>query len=70
MNHEELKKVLKYQSQIFYYLNKWLNEGLKKNKKCEFCDSIETIKYPAEGWGDVWLCDDCKSIGSGESSDL
>ncbi|MEK6882219.1 MAG: hypothetical protein AABY22_21555 [Nanoarchaeota archaeon] len=37
--------------------------------KCEFCDSVETIRYPAEGSGDVYLCEDCRSVGSGESKD-
>ncbi|MEK6879642.1 MAG: hypothetical protein AABY22_08555 [Nanoarchaeota archaeon] len=39
--------------------------------KCQFCDSIETTAYPREdsAFETVYLCEDCKSIGSGESSD-
>ena len=33
------------------------------SNKCEFCDSVETTKYPAEGNGDIYLCEDCHSIG-------
>lgn len=38
--------------------------------KCEFCDETETTKYPAEGQGDVYLCEDCRSRDSGPSADL
>src|SRR3990167_2457252 len=34
----------------------------QKNNKCEFCSSWETTKYPAEGGGDVYLCEGCPSI--------
>ena len=39
------------------------------SNKCNFCDSTDTTKYPAEGEGDVYLCEDCRAIGSEESAD-
>lgn len=50
--------------------NEILNNIIPDEHVCNFCDSTDTIEYSAEGNGSVWLCEDCRSIGSGESADL
>lgn len=41
--------------------NKILDKMLPEEHQCEFCDSMETIKYPAENTSHVYLCEDCHS---------
>ena len=40
-----------------------------KQHQCNFCDSMDTTEYSAEGEGSVWLCEYFRAIGSGESAD-
>lgn len=47
-----------------------LEDIVPKEHQCNFCDSTDTIEYSAEGNSSVWLCEDCRGIGSGESADL
>jgi len=46
-----------------------LDAIVPKEHQCNFCDSTDTTEFSAEGEGSVWLCEDCRSIGSGESAD-
>lgn len=85
MNKNELKSVIDYQKQSLYYLQKWIKEEVEKETEkalnetkdilgikdhvCNFCDSTDTTEYSAEGEGSVWLCEDCRNIGSGDSAD-
>ena len=49
------------QMEVAAKFRKQAYEQFYSQYKCEFCDSTDTVKYPAEGRGDVYLCEECRS---------